>query len=114
VVVLEWGDHLSMHISGRGSIGLIVSAAWITGTVIWLTFADMRIARFLRYSAFEVCDYINYHMCHCGNCWRDLIKAAEFVDHPLINLALISLMPIVLVWLGASVTLRVWHWGRPS
>ena len=93
-------------------ISLIVSAAWIGATMILLTFADMRVARFLRYSSFEVCDYINYHVCRCGNCWRDLMKAADIVDHPLINLALISLVPIPFLWLGTSATIEVLHWRR--
>ena len=97
-----------MQIAGRRSIGLIVSAAWIVGTVI-LVFADIRVAKLLRYSAFEVCDYINYHFCYCGNCWRNLMKAAEFVDYPVVNFVLLSLTPIVLVWLGVSLTLKVWQ-----
>jgi hypothetical protein len=83
-----------MLIGGRERIGLIASAAWMVGMVILVTFADIRVARFLRYSAFEVCDYINYRLCHCANCWRNVMNFASFVDHPLINLALIVVAPL--------------------
>jgi hypothetical protein len=106
------GDDQKMHIAGWRSIGLIVSAAWIVGTLIGLAITDIRIAKLLRYSAFEVCDYVNYHLCYCGNCWRNLMKAAEFVDYPVVNFVLISLTPVVLAWLGVSLTLKVWQWVR--
>jgi len=37
------------------------------------------------------------------------MKAAEFVDYPVVNFVLLSLTPIVLVWLGVSLTLKVWQ-----
>ena len=103
-------DDQSMRIGGRARIGLIVSAAWVVGMVTSVTLADIRVARFLRYSAFEVCDYINYRLCHCGNCWRIVMNFASFVDHPLINLALIVVAPIVLAWSLARVTLGLSRW----
>ena len=100
-----------MHIAGSVRIGMIVaSCIWIVGVLISLAFADIRVARFLRYSAFEVCDYINYHVCRCGDCWRDLMSVAALVDHPLINAALISLIPVALMWLAACSTLKLWQW----
>ena len=81
----------------------------MAGAIIGQAYGDVRIARFLRYSAFEVCDYINYHLCHCGNCWQNLMKVAAFVDQPLINFALIALAPIALGWLCAYVALRISH-----
>ena len=91
---------------------IIVSGVWIVGVLTSLAFADIRVARFLRYSAFEVCDYINYHVCRCGDCWRDLMNVAWFVDHPLINAALISLAPVALIWLAACSTVKLWRWVR--
>jgi hypothetical protein len=42
------------------------------------------------------------------------MKAAEFVDHPLINLALIVVAPVVLVWSLARVTVGISRWVRSS
>jgi hypothetical protein len=78
-----------------------MSAAWMAGAMIAVTFADVRIAQLLRYAAFEVCDYVNHHLCHCGNCWRELMDVASFVDQPAINLLLIVLAPIVVAWSAA-------------
>src|SRR5215470_13162211 len=104
---------LRMDVVRRAQLAMIVvSGVWIVGALSSLVFADIRVARFLRYSAFEVCDYINYHVCHCGNCWRDLMKAADIVDHPLINLALISLVPTPFLWLGTCATIEVLRWRR--
>jgi hypothetical protein len=49
-------------------IGLGMSAAWIAGAAIAVTYADLRIARLVRYAAFEVCDYVNHHLWNWGNC----------------------------------------------
>jgi hypothetical protein len=84
------------------------------GATIGLTFADLRVARFLRYSAFEVCDYINYHLCHCGNCWRGVMAVATFVDQPVINFALIALVPVVLARLAAHGAVSAHHAVYPG
>lgn len=90
-------------------LGLLLSGGWIIVASIVLTSADLRIARFLRYSAFEVCDYVNYYLCHCGNCWRDLMAVAAFVDRPLVNFALIALTPVLLAWICTIVAVRAYH-----
>jgi hypothetical protein len=90
-----------MEIALTTRIGIGLSVVWMLGATIGLTVADVRVARFLRYSAFEMCDYVNYHLCHCNNCWRDVMAVARFVDQPVINFALIALVPIVLAWLAA-------------
>jgi hypothetical protein len=99
-----------MHVARWTRIGMLISGAWIVGATTCLAYADIRAGRFLRNSAFEVCDYVNYHVRHYASCWRDLMKVAAFVDHPWANVAVISLAPILLVWLGAHVTLRLWRW----
>lgn len=82
-------------------IGIGMSAAWIIGAAIAVTYADIRVARFVRYVAFELCDYVNRHVCHCGNCWRELMDFALFVDQAATNLALIALIPIAVAWPSA-------------
>jgi hypothetical protein len=89
----------------RFGVGLTV--VWIVSTIIALTIADFRVARFLRYSAFEVCDYVNYHVCYCGNCWRGMMNAATVVDGPVINFTLIVVVPIGLAWLCAYVATKM-------
>jgi hypothetical protein len=102
---------LRMDIARRAQFAMIVvSGIWIVGALSSLAFADIRVARFLRYSAFEVCDYVNYHVCRCGDCWRDLMNVATFVDHPLTNAALITLAPVTLLWSVAYSTLKLWRW----
>jgi hypothetical protein len=104
-----------MDIARRAQFAIIaVSGVWIVGALSSLAFADIRIARFLRYSAFEVCDYINYHVCRCGNCWRDLMNVATFVDHPLTNAALITLAPVALLSSAAYLTLKLLRWVCPD
>ena len=104
---------LLMDVARRTQIAMIVvSGAWIVGVLASLAFADIRVARFIRYAAFEVCDYINYRMWRCGDCWRDLMNVAWFVDYPLVNAALISLAPVALIWSAACSTLRLWRWVR--
>ncbi len=103
-----------MDIGGRRRNELFISAAWIAAAVTSLIFADFRVARLLRYSAFEVCDYVNHYVCHCGNCWSHLMKTAEIIDHALINLALTLLSPVALVWLVGSVAAKSWKRTRPS
>ena len=98
-----------MGMPGWARFGMLASGAWLVGAIIGQAYGDVRIARFLRYSAFEVCDYINYHLCHCGNCWQNLMNVAAFVDHPFINLALIAAAPIVLAWSCAYAALRISH-----
>jgi hypothetical protein len=107
---------LLMDIARRTQIAMIVvSGAWIVGVLTSLAFADIRVARFLRYAAFETCDYINYHVWRCDDCWRDLMNVAWFVDHPLINAALISLAPVALIWsAAATLKLRRWVHSRSS
>jgi hypothetical protein len=99
----------NMRIARWARIGMAISAAWIGCALTALTYADIRVARFLRYAAFEVCDYVNHYVCHCGNCWRDVMNVAAFVDQPLMNLALIALAPIVFAWLCAYAALRNSH-----
>ena len=98
-----------MRIDRWACVRMLLSGAWIVAATIGLAFADLRIARFLRYSAFEVCDYINYHVCHCGNCWRDLMVVAAFVDRPVINFALIALAPVGFAWICACVAARAYQ-----
>ena len=106
-----WCRGVQVDIALRAQMALLgISGVWIVGVLSSLAFADIRIARFLRYSAFEVCDYINHYLCRCGDCWRDLMKVATFVDHPLTNAALISLAPIPLMWFAACSALKLWRW----
>ena len=98
-----------MRIDRWARLSMLLSGAWIVAATIGLTFADLRIARFLRYSAFEVCDYINYHLCHCGNCWRDLMVVAAFVDRPVINFALIALAPVIFARVCACFAARAYQ-----
>jgi hypothetical protein len=106
---------LRMDIARRAQVAMIViSGAWIVGALSSLAFADIRVARFLRYSAFEVCDYINYHVCRCGDCWGDLMNVATLVDHPLTNAALITLAPLALLWSATYSTLKLWRWVCPD
>jgi hypothetical protein len=101
---------LRMDIARRAQFAMIVvSGVWIVGALSSLAFLDIRVARFLRYSAFEVCDYMNYHVCRCGDCWRDLMNVATFVDHPLTNAALIALAPVMLLWSAAYSILTLWR-----
>jgi hypothetical protein len=88
-------------------IGIGISAAWVAGAVIAAMFGDIRIARLLRYSAFEVCDYVNHHLCDCGNCWRQLMDFASLVDDALMNVALIALAPIAVAWAGACAAVGI-------
>ena len=106
---------LRMDVVRRAQLAMIVvSGVWIVGALSSLVFADIRVARFLRYSAFEVCDYINYHICRCGDCWRDLMNMATFVDHPLTNAALITLVPVALLWFVAYSIQNLWRWVRTN
>jgi CO dehydrogenase/acetyl-CoA synthase alpha subunit len=79
-------------------IGLGISAAWIASAAIAVAYADIRVARFLRYAAFELCDYVNRYVCRCGNCWRELMDVAAVVDEPLINFSLMALAPSAVAW----------------
>jgi hypothetical protein len=96
-----------MHIARWVRIGLAISSAWIVGALVADAYGDIRVARLLRYAAFEVCDYINHYVCHCGNCWQRLMNFASFVDEPVMNLALVALGPIVLAWLCAWLSRRL-------
>jgi len=98
-----------MQIALVTRIAVLVSVGWIVAATIGRTFADLRVARFLRYSAFEVCDYVNYHLCHCGNCWRDLMAVAAFVDRPAIDFLIIALIPVAVAWAGAYAAVRAYR-----
>ena len=78
-------------------IGIGISSLWIAASAIALASADLRVARLLRYAAFELCDYANHHLCRCGNCWQDVMALAAFADHPLANFGLVALAPMVLL-----------------
>jgi hypothetical protein len=86
-----------------------MSAVWIAGAAIAVTYADVRIARLIRYAAFEACDFANHRLCRCGNCWRELMDFASFVDQSVINLALIALAPIAVAWAGACALVAIFH-----
>jgi hypothetical protein len=86
-----------------------MSAAWIAGAAIAVTYADLRIARLVRYATFEVCDFANHRLCQCGNCWRVLMDFASLVDQSVINLALIALAPIAVAWAGACAAVGIFH-----
>jgi hypothetical protein len=86
----------------------VASAAWIAGAALYVTYADIRLAEFLRNSAFEVCDYVSYRLQY-GNCWHDLMKAAAFLDRPWANLALVALAPLPMIWLTARVVPKFWR-----
>ena len=90
-------------------IGMGMSAAWIASAAMAVTYADIRVARLLRYAAFEVCDYVNRHLCNCGNCWRELMDFASFVDQPVINFALIALAPIGVAWACVCAAVGMYH-----
>ncbi len=90
-------------------IGMGMSAAWIAGVAIAVALADIRIARLLRYAAFEVCDYVNHQLSLWGNCWRELMDFASLVDQPIINLALIALVPIAVSWVGACAVVGIYR-----
>jgi hypothetical protein len=88
-------------------VATAVSALWIAASTIALMCIDLRIARLLRYAAFEACDYINHYLCRCANCWHDVMAMATFADHTWANFALIAFAPIVLLWVCAAAVLGV-------
>jgi hypothetical protein len=77
-------------------------------------YADIRAGTFVRNSAFEVCDYVNYHLRDYASCWRDLMQVAAFLDHAWTSVAAIVVAPVVLAWLGWHITPRIWQWVRSS
>lgn len=87
-----------MRVARWVRIGMGMSAAWIAGVAIAVVYADARIARLLRYAAFEVCNYVNRHLSLWENCWRELMDFASFVDQPVINIGLIAIVPIAMAW----------------
>jgi hypothetical protein len=94
-----------MRIARCTRVGMLLSGAWGVGVATSLVYADLRAGSFLRNSAFEVCDYVNYHLHDYGSCWRHLMKVADVVDHSWVGLAVLSLAPVLFAWLGGYVTL---------
>ncbi len=94
--------------------GLAASAGWIVGAAIYLQYTDIRAAKFLRNAAFEICDYVSHRLIAYANCWADLTKIAASLDNVWASLALLSLAPVLFVWLVAYMVQKLWQWARAS
>lgn len=86
----------------------------MVGAAIFLRYADIRAAKFLRNSAFEICDYVNHHLGHYGNCWHDVMNVAAYVDDGWTDIAMVSLAPILFGWLVIFITMSLWQWLHSS
>ncbi|MBI4273070.1 MAG: hypothetical protein HY659_00020 [Rhizobiales bacterium] len=95
-------------------VGIAIAAGWIAGAILYLQHADIRAAKFLRNSSFEICDYVNYHLALYSGCWHDLMKIAASLDNAFANLAILSLAPVLLLWLAATIAQKLWRLMRAS
>lgn len=107
-------DGGDMRMTRSMVIGAVVSGAWIVAAATSVSYANIRAGALLRNSAFEVCDFVGYHLRDYPSCWRDLMKMAAVLDHPWANQAAISLGPVLLAWSGMLVSLRLMRWFRAS
>jgi len=94
-----------MNRGRRNLVGLGVGVGWFVVVTAYIRYADIRAAKSLKDSAFEVCDYVSYRLVEYPDCWRDLITLASYLDNAWVNLVLFALAPALLLWLAAVVAL---------
>jgi hypothetical protein len=95
-------------------VGFAVGVGWIVGATTFVRHADIRVARFLKDSTFEVCDYVSHRLVAYAECWRDLMTLASYLDNVWADLALLALAPVLLLWLAALVARKIWRSARAS
>ncbi len=82
-------------------VGLAVGVGWFVVVAAHIRYADIRAAKLLKDSAFEVCDYVSHRLVDYADCWRDLTTLASNLDNAWANFTLLALAPALLLWLAA-------------
>ena len=81
---------------------LAAGVGWFVAVAAYVRYADIRAAKLLKDSAFEVCDYVGHRLVGYADCWRDLMTLASYLDNDWADVALLALAPALLLWLAVA------------